>query len=82
MWWVLTTPPSPVLLGAPPTLKRHGAPAPINTDTLGCCSWMRYRLHPGLGIPTLMAAFAGNGIHLTLEHLAAACDLVAAPCEA
>ena len=26
----------------------------------------------GLGIPTLMAAFAGSGIHLALEHLAAA----------
>jgi hypothetical protein len=26
----------------------------------------------GLGIPTLMAAFAGSGVHLALEHLAAA----------
>ena len=70
---VLTTLPSPVL-GAPPTLKSAMVcTAPINTDTLGVLFVDALLVCIlGLGIPTLMAAFAGNGIHLTLEHLAAA----------
>jgi hypothetical protein len=69
----LTLAPSPIL-GAPPKLV--GATVctrPIPTDILGVLLVDALLLAiMGLGIPTLMAAFAGNGIHLALEHLAAA----------
>ena len=46
--------------------------APIQTDTLAVLFVDALLICIlGLGIPTLMAAFAGSGIHLALEHLAA-----------
>jgi hypothetical protein len=47
--------------------------APIQTDTLAVLFVDALLICIlGLGIPTLMAAFAGSGIHLALEHFAAA----------
>jgi TrbL/VirB6 plasmid conjugal transfer protein len=70
---VLTTLPSPVL-GAPPTITSATAcTIPIPTDSLAVLLVDALLICVmGLGIPTLMAAFAGSGIHLALEHLAAA----------
>jgi TrbL/VirB6 plasmid conjugal transfer protein len=70
---VLTTLPSPVL-GAPPRIMSATVcTAPIPTESLSTLFVDALLVAVmGLGIPTLMAAFAGSGIHLTLEHLAAA----------
>lgn len=70
---VVTTGPSPIL-GAPPKIvSATVCTAPIPTETLATLfSDALLVAILGLGIPTLMAAFAGNGIHLALEHLAAA----------
>ena len=70
---VLTTLPSPVL-GAPPRIMSATVcTAPIPTENLSTLFVDALLVAVmGLGIPTLMAAFAGSGIHLALEHLAAA----------
>ena len=70
---VLTTLPSPVL-GAPPRIMSATVcTAPIPTESLSTLFVDALLVAVmGLGIPTLMAAFAGSGIHLALEHLAAA----------
>jgi hypothetical protein len=70
---VLTTLPSPVL-GAPPKIVNATVcTAPIPTESLSTLFVDALLVAiMGLGIPTLMAAFAGSGIHLALEHLAAA----------
>ncbi len=70
---VLTTLPSPVL-GAPPRMvSATPCTVPIPTENLSVLFVDALLVAiMGLGIPTLMAAFAGSGIHLALEHLAAA----------
>ncbi len=70
---VLTTLPSPVL-GAPPKMVTATAcTTPIPTEDLSTLFVDALLVCVlGLGIPTLMAAFAGSGIHLALEHLASA----------
>ncbi len=70
---VLTTLPSPIL-GAPPKMvSATPCTAAIPTDNLSVLFVDSLLVAiMGLGIPTLMAAFAGSGIHLALEHLAAA----------
>jgi hypothetical protein len=70
---VLTTLPAPVL-GAPPRIvSATVCTAPIPTESLSTLFVDSLLVAVmGLGIPTLMAAFAGSGVHLALEHLAAA----------
>jgi hypothetical protein len=69
----LATLPSPIL-GAPPKMvSATVCTAPIPPDSLATLFVDALLVAiMGLGIPTLMAAFAGSGVHLALEHLAAA----------
>jgi TrbL/VirB6 plasmid conjugal transfer protein len=70
---VLTTLPSPVLGSPPRIVNATVCTAPIPTESLSTLFVDALLVVVmGLGIPTLMAAFAGSGIHLALEHLAAA----------
>jgi hypothetical protein len=69
----LTTAPSPILGAAPKIVKATACTQPIPTQNLATLFVDALLVAVmGLGIPTLMAAFAGSGIHLALEHLAAA----------
>lgn len=70
---VLTVVPSPSLGAAPIGVPTLSCTAPIPTNTIFTLFGDAFLIAIiGLGIPTFMAAFAGNGIHLALEHLAAA----------
>ena len=70
---VLTTLPSPVLGSPPRMVAATACTTPIPTASLSTLFVDALLVAiMGLGIPTLMAAFAGSGIHLALEHLAAA----------
>jgi len=69
----LTTAPSPILGALPKIVSTTACTKPIPTDGLATLFVDALLVAVmGLGIPTLMAAFAGSGIHLALEHLAAA----------
>lgn len=70
---IFTTLPSPVLGLPPSAVPALTCTKPIPTESLAVLFVDALLVCiMGLGIPVLMAAFAGNGIHLALEHLAAA----------